>query len=153
MTAISASPSWQELASSSHYSTAVAVREALRLGNVEAALLGTTELIDSMSKIERRAMRSHLVVLMMHIIKWKTQREYRSRSWSVTIMNARNEIEDIQEETPSITRSVIEAAWDTAFNKAIRFAEAEMNAPSSLQSLSWQEVFDDDYEYELPFDL
>jgi hypothetical protein len=142
---------WQELASGSHYNTAVAVREALHIGDMGAALLGTTELIDSMSKIERRAMRSHLTILMMHIIKWQTQPESRSRSWSVTILNARSEIEEIQEETPSITAGVIEAAWEVTFRKATRFAEAKMNAKSILQSLSWQEVFDE--EYELPFDL
>ncbi len=42
---------WRELVFSSHYLTAAAIQTELLDGNVEAALLGTSELIESMSKI------------------------------------------------------------------------------------------------------
>jgi isochorismate hydrolase len=136
---------WQELVFSSHYLTAAAIRSELQDGNVEAAMLGTTELMDAMSKIDRRAVKSHLAVLMMHIIKWKTQPHKRSNSWSQAIDNARDEIRDIQEDTPSITDTVIREARDSAFKRALRNAEREMGEQSHSASLTWQEVFDDEY--------
>jgi hypothetical protein len=116
---------------------------------VEAALLGTTELMNAMAIIDRRAVKSHLIILMMHIIKWKTQENARSRSWTRTIRNARREISDIREATPSITDSTILAFWDKAFSVARVDAEDEMNCPTTITSLSWHEVFEE--EYTLPF--
>ncbi len=140
---------WQELVFSSHYLTTLAIKEELIDGNVEAALLGTTELMDAMSRIDRRAIKSHLVVLMMHIIKWKTQPDKRSRSWTITIRNARSEIQEIQETTPSITNENIRSFWEIAFDKARQYAEDEMEQKTDVTSLSWHEVFEE--EYSLPF--
>src|SRR5437868_1003968 len=109
---------WQELSTTSHYQTAVAVEEALDRGDVADAKLGIQELIDALARAERRALRSQLVRLMMHIIKWKTQPERRSTSWCVSILSARREIEEIQEETPSLHRSVINGLWDKCFQAA-----------------------------------
>ena len=140
---------WQELVFSSHYLTAAAIKTELQDGNVEAAMLGTTELMEAMSKIDRRAVKSHLVVLMMHIIKWKTQENQRSRSWTRTIRNARREIREIQESTPSITNELIRGYWDKAFVEACIDAEDEMEQKTTIDNLTWQEVFD--AEYALPF--
>ncbi|MFY7999941.1 MAG: DUF29 family protein [Candidatus Kapaibacteriota bacterium] len=140
---------WQELVFSSHYLTAAAIKTELQDGNVEAAMLGTTELMEAMSKIDCRAVKSHLVVLMMHIIKWKTQENQRSRSWTRTIRNARREIREIQESTPSITNELIRDYWDKAFVEARIDAEDEMEQKTTIDNLTWQEVFD--AEYALPF--
>jgi hypothetical protein len=140
---------WHELVFSSHYLTATAIHEELQDGNVEAAMLGTVELMESMSKIDRRAVKSHLVILMMHIIKWKTQEHQRSRSWTRTIRNARREIQGIRESTPSVTNDIICGYWDKAFAEARADAEDEMEQRTDVEYLTWQEVFDD--EYVLPF--
>src|SRR6266480_3382791 len=102
---------WQLLAATSHYQTAVAVGQALEQGDTFQAKEGIQELIDALSRAEKRALRSQLMRLMAHIIKWKTQPEKRSRSWRQTIRNAREEIAESQEDTPSLTRDVIEAMW------------------------------------------
>ena len=46
---------------------------------------------------------------------------------------------------PSLNREFIESLWDQSFIKAKRKAEAEMNCKSSVSSLTWQEVFEDEY--------
>jgi hypothetical protein len=74
---------WQQLAASSHYQTAVSIGEALRTGDVENAAVGVQELIDAVARSERRALRSQLVRLMMHILKWIAQPEKRTPSWCV----------------------------------------------------------------------
>ena len=137
---------WQELSTSSHYKTAVAIGDTLGEGNFEEAKNGIEELIEALSRSEKRALKSQLVRLMVHVLKWKTQPEKRSRSWSATIYAAREEIADIQDETPSLTNAIIEGMWEKCFRIAKREAEAEMNQKSALSGLSWQEVFEESYD-------
>ena len=136
---------WVDLATTSHYQTAVAIREALNGADLEEAKRGTEELIDALSRAEKRALRSQLIRLMLHIMKWKTQVDYRSVSWPVSILSARHEIADIQEDTPSLTRKVIEGIWEKCFKAAKEYAEAETGQKVSVKRLTWYEVFDKDY--------
>ena len=136
---------WPELATSSHYQTAVAVEEALRRGDTTEAAAGIQELIDALARSEKRALRSQLTCLMAHIIKWLAQPANRSKSWQASINQARREIEEIQEETPSLNRAVLEAMWDRCFQSAKEQAESEMDAETQVQALSWEEVFDKEY--------
>lgn len=138
---------WQELSTTSHYQTAVAVEEALNRGEIDDAKAGIQELIDALARSERRALRSQLVRLMLHIIKWKSQPKRRSFSWRASISNARYEIGEIQEETPSLNRQVIKEMWDRCFKQATKDAEGEMGQKSSVDKLTWAQVFE--YEYDL----
>ena len=140
---------WQELSTSSHYKTVVAIEHELQEGNIQEATNGLKELIEALARSEKRAMKSQLVRLMTHIIKWKSQPEKRSRSWIASIYNAREEIIDIQEETPSLTNSVIWEMWEKCFRIAKREAEGEMNQKSSVSELSWEEVFETQYDKEV----
>jgi len=137
---------WQELTATSHYQTALAVEKELLAGNTDYAAVGIRELIESLGRSEKRSLKSQVVRIMMHIIKWKTEPERRSRSWIASIYNARDEIKDIQEETPSLTDSVILNMWDNCFRLAVREAEGEMNRRTSVKELSWEEVFEESYE-------
>ncbi|MFN3638537.1 MAG: DUF29 domain-containing protein [Chloroherpetonaceae bacterium] len=136
---------WKDLSATSHYLTAVKIKDALNDGAIDEAYHGITELVESMSRADKRAAKSLLVVLMKHVIKWKSQPQKRSVSWMVTIRNARREIAALREDTPSITQAVLESYWAQAFEWAKDDAEQEMGEPSSVQSLSWNEVFVDDY--------
>ena len=138
-------PNWQELSTVSHYQTAVAVRDALIEGDKDSAMQGIEELIDALARSDRRALRSHLIRLMQHIIKWQVQPERRSRSWLATIRNARSEIESLREDTPSLTPAVIEEMWDVCFRAAVNEAEGEMDQSAPSMRLSWEDVFDADY--------
>jgi Domain of unknown function DUF29 len=141
---------WQKIAVESHYLTAVGVKEALEAGDIHAALQGIDELIDAMRRSEQRAVRSQLVRLMMHILKWQVQPTYRSPSWVATINHARQEIWDSQEETPSITDEVIQGMWDRCFQRAKQQAEDETGQPIPALSLSWNEVFHTRHRLERP---
>lgn len=139
---------WQDLATTSHYQTAVAVKDALSTGDTANALEGLEELIDALARSERRALRSQLIRLMQHILKWQVQSERRSWSWVATIRNARREIVDIQHETPSLTPRVLEAMWDDCLAAARDAAAGEMNRPVPRLLLTWAEVFETDYTLE-----
>jgi hypothetical protein len=139
---------WQELATTSPYHAAIAVRDVLREGNMENAMIGLEELIDALSRSDRRALESHLTRLMTHVIKWKVQPERRSRSWRNTILNARTAIMRLQRHVPSLNRSVIEEDWNELTEVARREAEGEMNLDILPLSLTWKEVFEDNYTLE-----
>ncbi len=136
---------WQELATTSHYRTAAAIREALRSGDVQEAAQGIEELVDALSRSERRALESHLIRLMQHIIKWKYQPERRGRSWQNTIANARESIAELQEDTPSLTNEVIHGIWDRTLRKAHREAESELDLSLPPIPLTWSDVFEAEY--------
>lgn len=137
---------WQEMAFTSHYQTALAVEKLIIENNTSEAAAGIRELIESLGRSEKRSLKSQLIRLMVHIVKWKTQPERRSRSWVASICNARDEIRDIQEETPSLTDHVIREMWNKCLRSAIREAEGEMNRKTDVNELSWGDVFEAEYE-------
>ena len=145
---------WGYLAASSHYVLAKEIKFSLQEGDMEDAMEGLDELIDSMSKIAIREMRSHLLIIMIHILKWKNQPQKRSWSWKISISNARDEIEEVQEETPSVTKKIIESEWNKVFIKATRQSADEMKLDDNEKRkynpelLTWQEVFEKEYSLE-----
>jgi hypothetical protein len=136
---------WQELSATSHYKTALAIAHELELGHTSEADKGIKELINALSRSEKRALKSQLIRLMKHILKWKNQPDYRSRSWVATIQNARVEIKDIQEETPLLCDNAIKKMWDESLSLAIVEAEDEMRQAITIADLSWKEVFEQNY--------
>lgn len=138
---------WQELSTTSHYQTAVAVRQELIEGNIEEATTGIEELVEALGRSEERALKSQLTRLMVHIIKWKIQPLLRSRSWLATISNARIEIADLLEYEPHL-KSKINELWDKCFRAAMRLAEDETGIAPILGNLSWEEVFEEKYSFE-----
>lgn len=60
------------------------------------------EEIESMGRRDRRELRSRLVVLIAHLLKWKCQARRRSQSWQSTIRTQRREIELVLGDSPSL---------------------------------------------------
>jgi Domain of unknown function DUF29 len=86
------------------------------------------EEIESVGASDRRAIRSHLRVLLMHALKWAYQPDRRSESWRSSISTARIFIEETLHDSPSLHRFVPEAlAW--AYPHARRLAAAETGLP------------------------
>jgi leucyl aminopeptidase (aminopeptidase T) len=137
---------WQELANTSHYQTALAVKDKLANEEITEASAGLEELIEALSRSDQRALRSQLLRLMTHIIKWKTQTDRRSKGWAVSIESARIEIEDVIHLEPSLKPKVPSLLVEL-FDKAKRLAEKEMGQKTDLTELTWAEVFDDECEW------
>ncbi len=135
---------WGELAAASHYQAAVAVKQSLMENNFADAAIGIDELVEALGRSDKRALRSQLKRLMMHIVKWKIEPERRSRSWIVTIANARVEIADILEDEPSQKRN-IPTLWEKCFKSAKRLAKDETGITPRISELTEKEVFEDEY--------
>lgn len=137
---------WDWLATGSEYQMAVMIQQLLQENQVMEAKEGLESLIEAMGRNDRRALKSQLIRLMVHVIKWKCQSQKRTNSWAISIFSARREIEDIQEEVPSLNRDFIESIWDKCFQASVKEAELEMRkVKCHLTSLSWSEVFEDEY--------
>jgi hypothetical protein len=142
-------PDWEALALTSHYDTAVAIKAALEAGEVADAMTGVEELIDALSRSDERAIKTHLVRLMQHVIKWKLQPDARSHSWVYIIREARAQVQELQEENPRFTATTLQTWWPRLLRSAVNEAGREMNRRiSNPPTLTWEEVFEQPYEVE-----
>jgi|HubBroStandDraft_1064217.scaffolds.fasta_scaffold375714_2 hypothetical protein len=68
------------------------------------------EEINDMGLRDHREVRSRLIVLIMHLLKWQLQPEKRARStWRSTIVEQRRELELVMADSPSLARIPREA--------------------------------------------
>lgn len=77
-----------------------------QLTRIDAANIA--EELESMGRSERRELRSRLVVLTAHLLKWQYQPEHRSRSWRSTINVQRRDLAKLLEDSPSLRRELRE---------------------------------------------
>ncbi len=85
------------------------------------------EELDSMGKKERRKLRSHFEILLMHLLKWQFQPQAlgrHGRSWKQSILLARARIEDILDDSPSLKRTLDDRIKE-AYRRARRYAANE----------------------------
>jgi hypothetical protein len=102
---------------------------ALRAGRVEELdLENVAEEIEGLARAERKAVRSQLQRLMMHLLKCRLQPERRGPSWDRSIINAREEIRDDIEDSPSLQKH-LEESVERVYQRAVTeaFAEARVS--------------------------
>jgi hypothetical protein len=90
----------------------------------EADLDLIAEEIESMGKTEKRELTSRLTVLLLHLLKWRTQPQGRVKSWRLSIANARDEITDLLADNPSL-KSTLDDVMASAYRYARRKAAIE----------------------------
>lgn len=79
------------------------------------------EELESMGRSTRRELRNRLVVLLTHLLKWRCQPGFRSRSWSATVREQRQEISELLSESPSLApllAPMLTPAYATARERA-----------------------------------
>ena len=60
------------------------------------------EEVESVGSSQKSAIRSRLLVLVLHLLKWEFQPEKRKYGWRATIIEQRIQIEDVIETSPSL---------------------------------------------------
>ncbi|WP_254013394.1 DUF29 domain-containing protein [Limnofasciculus baicalensis] len=105
---------------------------ALRQGAVSALdMENLAEEIENLGKSDRRALKSRLEILLMHLLKWQFQPNRRSGSWQCTIIEQRLRIQDILTDSPSLKNYLI-SILPEAHHNAILLAAAETTLPLDL---------------------
>jgi hypothetical protein len=77
--------------------------ELLKQGRLtELDLENLIDEIETMGRSEKKALRSNLEVVLMHLLKYKYQAEKRSGGWRATIREHRKRLREALEESPSL---------------------------------------------------
>ncbi|MDG4552700.1 MAG: DUF29 domain-containing protein [Candidatus Competibacter sp.] len=101
----------------------------LRQGRLQAVdAENLAEEIESMGKSDRRSIGSHLRNILLHLLKWRYQPERRGTSWIESIGTARDEVEDILADSPSLVPQV-DALTTAEYSRARRKAAKETGLP------------------------
>ena len=81
------------------------------------------EEIEEMSRRERRSLKSNLVVILLHLLKWQYQTDCRSGSWRGSIREHRRRINDDLKESPSLVAYLHEVLSDCYANARAQAAD------------------------------
>ena len=94
-----------------------------RFAEVDAEHLA--EEVEDLGKRDLRELNSRTQVLLMHLLKWKTQPAMRSTSWAGTIRTQRREIASLLRQSPSLRPKL-------APEFATNYAETAVDASSDM---------------------
>jgi len=111
------------------------------------------EEIESLGASDRRALRSYLMRLSQHLLKWRYLPQRRGESWQQSIDNARLQIELIVEDSHSL-RDFLPEAFAWAYPRARKEAAKETRLPLTTfpEACPWslEQVLDEDFLPEEP---
>jgi hypothetical protein len=79
--------------------------------------------LSDMARRDRREVKSRLITLLAHLLKWTHQPDQRSRSWRGTIIEQRQELAELA--ARGVLRSHAEAVLSDAYTAAVERAAAE----------------------------
>lgn len=77
--------------------------------------------IEDMSRRERKSLKNNLVVILLHLLKWHYQPEYRTGSWRGSIREHRRRVNDDLKDSPSLVpylQSVLAECYANAREQA-----------------------------------
>ena len=76
---------------------------------------------------DRREVKSRLVVLLTHLLKWQHQKDLRSRSWRTTVLHQRNELADLA--SRGVLRAHAESVLAESYEQAVELTVSETDLP------------------------
>ncbi|MEO1094071.1 MAG: DUF29 domain-containing protein [Cyanobacteria bacterium J06638_28] len=86
------------------------------------------EEIEDMGKRERRSLKSNLVILLLHLLKWHYQPTQRTGSWAGSIVEHRRRIHEALKDSPSLAPYLADVLAE-AYQDARKQAGAETMLP------------------------
>jgi hypothetical protein len=112
----------------------------------EADLVNIAEEIESMGRSEKRELVSRMVVLLLHLAKWRFQPGLRGRSWRLSVEGQRLDIAQVLADNSSLQpmlAEVLSQAWRRARIEAQR--ETGLDASTFAKDCPWtaEQALDD----------
>jgi len=87
------------------------------------------EEIEDMGRGQRNELKSRLIQLLIHLLKYQYQPEKRSSSWIRTIWEQHYQIQSLLEDSPSLN-NYYETVFSDCYLKAVRAASSETKLPA-----------------------
>lgn len=113
----------------------------------ELDLVNLVEEVRDLGRRERDAIESQLTRLLMHLLKWQYQPEKRTRSWLLTIKDARRQIAKLRSKYP-VLKVHTESVFFECYLEAREVASDETALPLNIFPLdpySFEQVLDADF--------
>lgn len=96
------------------------------------------EEIESLGRSEKRALKSYLEVLLMHLLKCKYQPQEHSQSWDLSIKESRHKAWETLKENPSLKPKLGEIVLDAYFTARLKAAkETKLPEETFPNECSW----------------
>ncbi|WP_035986651.1 DUF29 domain-containing protein [Leptolyngbya sp. KIOST-1] len=106
-----------------------ATADALKRGDYGAIdWANVIEELEDMGRRERQSLKSNLVILLLHLLKWQFQPDRQSNSWKASIVEHRQRLEDSVETSPSL-KPYLGTVLPKAYADAVERAAAETGLP------------------------
>lgn len=121
--------------------------EIMKTGELKS--LDIENMIEEMEAVGRndfRSMRSQLIRLMLHLLKWQYQPNRRGVSWKISIKDSRAEIEDLLEDSPSLKNKLLNE-YQKCYQRAKEKAEDETGLIDYPKDCLWDldTILDNDF--------
>lgn len=84
--------------------------------------------IEDMARSQRRSLRSNLIVVLLHLLKWQYQPDHRSSSWESSLLEHRDRLRDDLQDSPSL-KPYLETILAESYIRATKQAKAETGLP------------------------
>lgn len=114
----------------------------LRAGKLEQAdLEQIAEEIESMGKTEKRELVSRLTVLLLHLLKWRFQPEFRGVSWRLSVEEQRIQVTSHLADNPSL-KALLKTAIADSYGLAVIGARRETGLDATAFPATCPRSFD-----------
>jgi Domain of unknown function DUF29 len=106
-----------------------AMAELVRLNRLDSLdYANLAEYLSDMAARDRREVRSRLVMLLMHVLKWEHQPEKRSPSWRTTVVTQRQDLAELAGR--GVLRAHAKKVLADAYRNAVELAASETGLAS-----------------------
>lgn len=117
-----------------------------KLAEIDVANL--IEEIEDMGKSQKQAVRSNLIVLLMHLLKYQYQPEKQSGSWKYTIREHRRPLIEAFEDSPSLLNylaEVFDKCYQNARKEAADETELSLNTFPNESPFTIEQTLEEDF--------
>ncbi len=119
-----------------YYTWALRQARALKERRIEALdWEHLAEEVEDLGRSEKRAVKSQLVRLLSHLLKWRYQPERRHEGWRVSVENTRDETRDLLADNPGLAPEL-----PGLVSKAYKLARREARANTCLADASFPQL-------------
>ena len=86
------------------------------------------EEIEDMGRSEKRSLKSNLIIVLLHLLKWQYQPERQGGSWERSIIEHRRRIKEALKDSPSL-KPYLTNILEESYTESVKQAKAETRLP------------------------